>query len=509
MHEAEIRQWRTVNLAFDVLGWLWRAARKWWVVSIPLGSCLLMGILFPDAGLLGTVVWGLVTYITIKKWRERRGSARQARVQRAEEFGSVEVLNLAEHYERTWPEVARRSGLCQRKETFGVGTVRAASEAMRTLSPTAKLDALRSGSPFDDLDVPRIVGVRPSPLGIALDVELLAGQELRTYERASEVIGHQWGVESVRVSLLRPGVVTVVPVTQDPLGEVVEVTPATVPPMESLKAVQVGRQEDGQPWMLPLDQSHGVAGGVPGSGKSVFANVLLAGIAQRPDVQIVGIDPAGGVEFSDWCPRMSVLATNQDEAIDALTRVWEQVHQPRIKWLVDNGYKSVANAGYSKDMPLWVVVIDEAAQLFRLDSPIKEDVAKGKQLVDLVTRLVTVSRKTGIVVWLMTQKPLTSVIPSLVRDNAQVKVAFRLMTPEAAATVLGDAASVAPMSPTEIRLDQRGVAVAATESGDLKVVRSFYISEESDRAIARQYAHLTRPLPYVNDGDIVDAEVIQ
>ena len=93
MHEADIRQWRTVNIAFDALGWIWRAARKWWVVSIPLATCILMGIFLPDAGLLGTVVWGLATYITIKKWRESRGKVRQARAVRAEEFGSVEALN--------------------------------------------------------------------------------------------------------------------------------------------------------------------------------------------------------------------------------------------------------------------------------------------------------------------------------------------------------------------------------------------------------------------------------
>ena len=235
-------------------------------------------------------------------------------------------------------------------------------------------------------------------------------------------------------------------------------------------------------------------------------NVILAGISQRPDIQIVGIDCAGGVELSDWSSRFSLFATNQVEAVDALEALWIE-HERRIKWLLANGHKSVANAGYSPEMPLWVVVIDEAAQLFRLESTNREEKATGQRLVDLVTRLVTVARKTGIVVILATQKPTTNTLPSLIRDNAQVKVCFRVMTPEAATSVLGDSVSSAPMSPTLIPREARGQAIAEGQDGELTVVRSFFINEDNDRAIANRYAHLARPIPREQDGDVVDAEV--
>src|SRR5690606_34301902 len=120
-------------------------------------------------------------------------------------------------------------------------------------------------------------------------------------------------------------------------------------------------------------------------------------------------------------PRFSEFATNQEQAIDALEALWQE-HERRIEWLKANGYKSVSNAGHSEEMPLWLGVIDEAAQLFRLESTNRDEKERGKHLVDLVTRLVTVSRKTSIVVVLATQKPTTNTIPSLIRDNAQVKV---------------------------------------------------------------------------------------
>jgi S-DNA-T family DNA segregation ATPase FtsK/SpoIIIE len=506
MQIDDIKAWRNTNLVLDLLGKVWRLARRHWVVSIPFGTWVLAGLVFQN-DVISVLVVGIVTYFCVKKWKAQRAVAQVGHADAIQAYGSAENLARVQYYRGTWPEVARNSGLTKRKESFGLGTFGAAREALRSATPTAKLDAMRKGSPLDDLEVPVLLDVRPSPLGLTLEVAMLAGQGLATYARAAEVIGHQWDVESVRVSLARPGVVEITPVTKNPLADVIEITPDTVPVMESLKAVQVGVQENGLPWMMPIDQSHTVGGGVPGSGKSVFGNVLLAGMAPRVDIQIVGIDCAGGVELSDWQPRFSEFATNQEQAIDVLTALWSE-HERRIIWLREHGYKSVSNAGYSETMPLWICLIDEAAQLFRLDSSNKEEKARGQQLNDLVTRLVTVSRKTGIVVVLLTQRPMSSVISTNIRDNMPHKVCFRVMTPESATAVLGDAASYAPMSPTEIKREQKGVAIAEDEDGDLTVVRSFFITEESDRAIARQYAHLARRLPRQHEDGIVDAEII-
>src|SRR5690606_14964250 len=108
----------------------------------------------------------------------------------------------------TWPEVARHAGLCQRKESYGLGTLGAAREALRASDPSARLHQMAKGSALDDLNFPEIVAALPSPLGIELHVKMLPGQELRSYDRASELIGHQWGVEQVRIKQAAPGVVS-------------------------------------------------------------------------------------------------------------------------------------------------------------------------------------------------------------------------------------------------------------------------------------------------------------
>ncbi|OIQ88392.1 DNA translocase FtsK [mine drainage metagenome] len=507
MQEYEIKAWRNTNLALDLLGKVLRFTTRHWVVTVPVLTWLISGLLFPEGpgALIFTV---LVTYICVQRWREAR-RVRGARYEEAVgQYGSAENLSRVQRYQQTWPEVARHAGLCHKTESYGLGTFGAYREALRTLAPFARLDAMRTGSPLDGVDVPRLLGVRPSPLGVTLEVEMLPGQGLSTYEKGAELIAHQWDVDQVRVVLARPGVVEITPVTESPLAEVMEITPSTMPVMESLKAVQVGIQEDGRPWMFPLLEMHAVVGGVPGSGKSVFGNVLLAGIASREDIQILGIDCAGGVEFEDWRPRMFGCATNQEEAIEHLEALWNE-YKRREEWLKSVGFRSVKNAGLSAEVPLIVCLIDEAAFLFRLDAANKQEKERGQHLVDLVTRLVTLARRAGIVVVLMTQKPTTNTLPSIIRDNAQVKVSFRVTTPEAATAVLGDSASLAPISPTEIGREQRGVAIAEGADGDLTVVRAFYINEESDRAIARRYAHLTRPLPRAGDEDIVEAEIIQ
>lgn len=349
---------------------------------------------------------------------------------------------------------------------------------------------------------PPIVGIFEATVGIGFEVQMFEGQELKHFERASEVMKNMFsadGALNVRgVRLEQPvgsDIVKITLVTRDPLAKGRELTPTTLPVVPNLESVEVGMQEDGRPWRFPLAESHAVVGGVPGSGKSVFLNVLLAGVSQRPDVQIVGIDCAGGVELEDWSPRFSAFATDQDSALEVLRELWGE-HERRIALLRRRGFKSLTNMGFSEEMPLLLVVIDEAAQLFRLESTNKEDKAKGNELVDLATRLVTVARKTGIVVVLATQKPMATTLPTLLRDNAQVKVSFRVVTEDAARAVLGASASSSFMSPTEIRRDERGVAIAEGADGELTKVRSFYISEESDRTIARQYAHLAKPLAW-------------
>lgn len=456
-----------------------------WRLTLP-GFLLLLFLVDPNFGTF--VLLALSVWAALRLGRGRKEAKPAGYFERT--FGvSESAYEPVPWLQPRWEEIARQVGLTR---TVYVRPDRLTSLLARFNGADLELD--------EEEVAPTIEALVESTLGTCFEVRMFEGQELKDYERVAEVIRNMFSAAGalnvLSIRMEQPegtDLVRITLVTRDPLAEGRELTPTTVPPVSTLASVEVGMQEDGQPWRFPLAESHAVVGGVPGSGKSVFLNVLLAGVSQRSDVQIVGIDCAGGVELEDWSPRFSAFATDQDEALTALRALWDE-HERRIKWLRAKGFKSLTNAGFTDEMPLYLCVIDEAAQLFHTGSGSKDDKARAHELIDLTTRLVTVARKTGIVVVLATQKPTYDTIPTLLRDNAQVKVSFRVTTEDAARAVLGANASSAVMSPTQIKRTEKGVAIAEGADSELTKVRSYYISEESDRAIARQYAHLARPL---------------
>jgi hypothetical protein len=260
-----------------------------------------------------------------------------------------------------------------------------------------------------------------------------------------------------------------------------------------LTSVPMGIDERGEIWRTPLDQASTVIGGVPGAGKSVAMNVLLANVAHRPDVQIVAMDMKEGLEMKPWLDRCSATAFTQTDAVKVFQQLME-LHKRRAEVLHRSGKASFANLGYSETNPLHLVVIDEAAELFTPESSSKEDKAVAADCLTYVSKIVRLCRATGIFVVLATQKPTVDSLPSIIRDNCASKIAFRCMTNEQAIAIHGDALKVAEFSPTSIKKDQKGVAVAANADGDLYRVRGFYLGEEDRREIVRRTAHLARNL---------------
>lgn len=397
-----------------------------------------------------------------------------------------------QRYSKEWAYVARKAGLAQAPTAEGMGAYKAYVQLATTNNAAKQFKEAAYGAE-DNSVVPELLGIETAPLGYTHRLALLPGTTVETLASAAGKLAVLWKVESVRVAPGVPGQVLVTPIEKDPLADVEPVTIENYKSFgASVKGVNAGLTEDNQPWIFPLDQFSGVIAGTPGSGKSVGLNVLLSQMAYCPDIQICGIDAAGGVELGDWSPRFSALAIDQDEAIEMLESLWE-IHQSRIKFLKENHKKSISNYGYSEDLPLIVVAIDEAAQLFLLESTDREQKAKGQKLVNLVQNIVTVSRKTGICVLLATQKPGSTTIPTGIRDNMGVKVSYRVTTGATAAMVLGDV-DMSAIAPTNIKLHDKGRAVVADQDSVLQYVHSRLITEETGMAIVEENKHLRKSL---------------
>lgn len=341
---------------------------------------------------------------------------------------------------------------------------------------------------------PEILDISDSILGPVLTVRMYQGQTIKNYLNACEVMKNLWQVPSVRVE--QPSgtdTVRIMLVTKDPLVAGREITPDSIPVMTSLAYVEAGCMESGAPFNFRLQGTSSVLGGVPEAGKSITLSVIMAGIAQRPDVAILAIDLKEMLEFDSWIPRLSGFAGDQEGALEILNRV-EEIRKARGVFLRAAGKTDMKQVGFSAIHPLLVVVVDECAELFAAQGSSREAKALADDLRTVVSKLVRLGRAMGVIVLLSTQKPTVDNLPGGIRDNCSQRVALRCTTGEQAKAILGDAVSTATTSPTEIGHDQKGYAIVHEDGKGLALARSYYISEDTKRAVAAATAHLTIPL---------------
>lgn len=446
---------RDVLVIRGLLG-TWRAL---YVVVVPLivwrVSGALMGIL------------ALIFCAGFKAWRKFL-------IARAEDdaiaaVGSRTLWREMRTYRLSWFRVAHEAGLSMEEVQYPSELLHWWRLAMTTRVP---FPYILDG--YVDR-VPAIVAQRVVPLGYEFTIEPLAGQTLSDYEKQCQRFAHLWRVSDVRARAGEPGFIVLTLVTCDPLAE--PLVRDQVPAVDSLDVIEVGQTEEDEPWRLPLTSST-VIGGVPGSGKSVLMNLIIESVIDHPHVSCVGGDLKGGIEFHHYRSRMTDLFTSQTEAIKVLEKL-EAEHKKRMEYLVDNGYKSMREVGYSQEWPLLVLVVDECAELFVAESTAKDDRDRVASIMRMTSLLARQGRATGISLILSTQKPTADSLPTVIRDSCENKIAFRCATSEQARAVLGDLASSSGVSPCEIPMTQRGVAIASSTDGGLQRVRSYQIVDKS------------------------------
>lgn len=443
-------------------------------------ACLVVGLYANSAGalLLGFALGGVWV------WRSRNHSGRSGAPLSADK----EVRALMMHISTTWPDLVHRVRLAQPRLTLdGRGLMAFIIKPDRT-NEKIRRDAYGTRSEFE---TPRLRRMTADPLGVRVDVELLHGQDVASYERVAEALAAAWRVREVRVAAGAPGIVTLLAVIFDPLAQGREVALEALP-QASTESVTIGRLEDGSTLDFSLDQVNSVVGGLPGSGKSVLLNVLLAGASQRQDVQIIGIDCKRGIEFFDWQPRLADFAIDQESAIGVLERV-SKLGEARLDALRGSGFKSQSRKGYTADDPLIMVVIDEVSELFESGSD-RDSKARAAYANQLVSRGVRLFRAAGITYVMATQKPTVDVLSSQIRDNCSQRIASFCKTDEQSKAILGPEVSSSDVRPTKIPKDIRGTVVVGTDRGEFAYGRVDFIDEETSAEVARRTSHLRRDL---------------
>lgn len=236
-----------------------------------------------------------------------------------------------------------------------------------------------------------------------------------------------------------------------------------------------GETGDGKLWFVVGKDGHNIAyerlekmphllvAGTTGSGKSVFLNGLLVSLLSRhsPNELKLGIVDPKHIEFRVYnkMPHMErPVAVELSEAVDLMKWAVGEMQDRLFLFteLIDSGKTIKSLDDYNSQakvkLPRIVLIIDEFADLVMSSKGEgKEAKAERAEFETLITRVAQKARATGIHLVLATQKPITTVVTTLLKGNIPARAAFRVTTSKE----------------SEVILDESGLANTLKGMGDM------------------------------------------
>jgi S-DNA-T family DNA segregation ATPase FtsK/SpoIIIE len=265
-----------------------------------------------------------------------------------------------------------------------------------------------------------------------VQVRLVSGQSPGDFAKRAENLAHGFGAMLCRVRTARSGALVLEFVRRDALAAITPAAPMLASP--DLRALEVGRREDGLPWLVRLHGTHVLVAGATGAGKASLLWSLVRAmfpLMQAGLVRVLAADPklmelAFGRAIFD---RYGAYAADTQ----AVVAVLEQA-------VSDMQARAAAFAGYQRDHtptrehPFTVVLVDEVAFLtaYQPDRKLRE------RVMNALATLTTQGRAVGYCVVAALQDPRKDVLA--IRNLFPDRIAMRLDEPEQTDMVLGDGA---------------------------------------------------------------------
>ena len=265
-----------------------------------------------------------------------------------------------------------------------------------------------------------------------MQVRLVSGPSAADFAKCAENLAQGFGALLCRVRSARSGRVVLEFVRRDALAALVPALP--IPATPDLKALPVGRREDGLPWLVKLHGTHVLVAGATGAGKASLLWGLVRAmfpLLQDGLVRVLAADPKlmeltyGRVIFDSYgayAADPAAIAAMLDQAVADM-----QVRAVRFAGRQRDHTPTVAD-------PFTVVLVDEVAFLtaYQPDRKLKERI-----MLALAT-LTTQGRAVGYSVVAALQDPRKDVLT--IRNLFPDRIAMRLDEPEQVDMVLGDGA---------------------------------------------------------------------
>jgi DNA segregation ATPase FtsK/SpoIIIE, S-DNA-T family len=334
--------------------------------------------------------------------------------------------------------------------------------------------------------VPVLGKVRSTKFTDRVAVRLVSGQAPADFAAKAENLANGFGALLCRVRSARPGFLILEFVRRDALAAIIPAL--AIPQHADLKALAIGRREDGSPWLVRLHSTHLLVAGATGAGKgSIVWSLIraLLGLLQAGLVRVLAADPkvmelAYGRAIFDHYGQYAA----EPAAIVAMLEAA----------VTDMRARAAQLAGKQRDhtptveFPFVVIVVDEVAFLtaYQPDKQLRERVKAA------LATLTTQGRAVGYCVVAALQDPRKEVMS--IRNLFPDRIAMRLDEPEQVDMVLGDGARDRGATSDLISPDPAtgaGVAFVRLEADPDPVrVRAAWVSDEDIRVMAD---HCTAP----------------
>jgi DNA segregation ATPase FtsK/SpoIIIE, S-DNA-T family len=263
-------------------------------------------------------------------------------------------------------------------------------------------------------------------------VRLVSGQAPADFADRADNLAHGFGALLCRVRSARSGAVVLEFVRRDALAAPIPALP--IPDRVDLKALPVGRREDGLPWLIRLHGTHVLIAGATGAGKASLLWGLIRAmlpLMREGLVRVLAADPKlmelayGRIIFDTYgayAADPASIAVMLDQAV------------------ADMQGRAARFAGYQRDHtptaehPFTVVLVDEVAFLtaYQPDRKLRE------KIMNALATLTTQGRAVGYSVVAALQDPRKDVLT--IRNLFPDRIAMRLDEPEQVDMVLGDGA---------------------------------------------------------------------
>jgi len=418
---------------FLVKAWLWLLGSIVWLVLFidrPTAALLLLVAL--GCGLL---LWRTRAWLWAQLWRWQGDRIAAVIPDRA----WVWVRRLQ------WPQLAWRTGL-------------------------TRPQAAGAGAPIEYLGG----RWRPIPNGFVVVGRLLDGQTPVDYAKASEPLAESWQVARVAVDSPARGWVRMKALWSDPLA-----TPFRAPlphPRPDLRALVLGKREDGSAWTERLVGRHVLVAGATGAGKgSVQWSVIraLGPLIRWRLAEVWTLDPKR-IEFAAGGRLFARYAAEPVQMVE-LVEAAAQLVADRARRLAGHARTHEAR----RVDPFVLVNIDELAFLtaYLTDRKLKDRFAAA------LATVLTQGRALGVAVLAAVQDPRKETVP--LRQLFTTRIALRLDEPSQVDLVLGDGAADRGAAAHLIPRDEAagaGIAYLVTDGDSTpRRVRAGYVS---DRDIA-------------------------